>query len=142
MVLARGERIQGLLTPDLVNIDNQETNLPFPRTRLEVPITPDNQEPNLPCPRRRLEVPTTPDKDLRKLLNRDMTAWTTEDVAIWLHVLDLGHLKDTFRRDGIDGRILKGLTMTDFQQNLKRSEERRVGKECVSTCRSRWSPYH
>src|SRR3546814_7075995 len=26
--------------------------------------------------------------------------------------------------------------------NGKRSEERRVGKECVSTCRSRWSPYH
>src|SRR3546814_13149673 len=25
---------------------------------------------------------------------------------------------------------------------LSRSEERRVGKECVSTCRSRWSPYH
>src|SRR3546814_16395039 len=27
-------------------------------------------------------------------------------------------------------------------QPLSRSEERRVGKECVSTCRSRWSPYH
>src|SRR3546814_11357129 len=26
--------------------------------------------------------------------------------------------------------------------SLQRSEERRVGKECVSTCRSRWSPYH
>src|SRR3546814_13143988 len=26
--------------------------------------------------------------------------------------------------------------------SLIRSEERRVGKECVSTCRSRWSPYH
>src|SRR3546814_905548 len=26
--------------------------------------------------------------------------------------------------------------------NGTRSEERRVGKECVSTCRSRWSPYH
>src|SRR3546814_11860842 len=26
--------------------------------------------------------------------------------------------------------------------NSTRSEERRVGKECVSTCRSRWSPYH
>src|SRR3546814_2060053 len=25
---------------------------------------------------------------------------------------------------------------------LSRSEERRVGKECVSTCRSRWEPYH
>src|SRR3546814_8959389 len=24
----------------------------------------------------------------------------------------------------------------------ERSEERRVGKECISTCRSRWSPYH
>src|SRR3546814_12977249 len=26
--------------------------------------------------------------------------------------------------------------------NADRSDERRVGKECVSTCRSRWSPYH
>src|SRR3546814_14430797 len=26
--------------------------------------------------------------------------------------------------------------------DFDRSEERRVGKECVSTCRSRWSPYH
>src|SRR3546814_10915551 len=25
---------------------------------------------------------------------------------------------------------------------VARSEERRVGQECVSTCRSRWSPYH
>src|SRR3546814_7521883 len=29
-----------------------------------------------------------------------------------------------------------------FAADLFRSEERRVGKECVSTCRSRWSPYH
>src|SRR3546814_13871149 len=34
-------------------------------------------------------------------------------------------------------RIIKGVAPAD-----KRSEERRVGKECVSTCRSRWSPYH
>src|SRR3546814_15574535 len=26
--------------------------------------------------------------------------------------------------------------------DVQRSEERRVGKECVRTCRSRWSPYH
>src|SRR3546814_3441834 len=32
-------------------------------------------------------------------------------------------------------------SMTD-DKDLHRSEERRVGKECVSTCRSRWSPYH
>src|SRR3546814_20799884 len=30
---------------------------------------------------------------------------------------------------------------TDLEMR-DRSEERRVGKECVSTCRSRWSPYH
>src|SRR3546814_464139 len=29
-----------------------------------------------------------------------------------------------------------------YALNDHRSEERRVGKECVSTCRSRWSPYH
>src|SRR3546814_5122247 len=29
-----------------------------------------------------------------------------------------------------------------FMAPFERSEERRVGKECVSTCRSRWSPYH
>src|SRR3546814_3906814 len=29
-----------------------------------------------------------------------------------------------------------------YIDNEVRSEERRVGKECVSTCRSRWSPYH
>src|SRR3546814_16918795 len=28
------------------------------------------------------------------------------------------------------------------RNKLPRSEERRVGKECVSTCRDRWSPYH
>src|SRR3546814_10712422 len=31
---------------------------------------------------------------------------------------------------------------TKFVETKWRSEERRVGKECVSTCRSRWSPYH
>src|SRR3546814_5805976 len=36
--------------------------------------------------------------------------------------------------------VRKGLDMPQHQ--LLRSEERRVGKECVSTCRSRWSPYH
>src|SRR3546814_16396460 len=50
-----------------------------------------------------------------------------------------------------DGRIVvkddgHGMTVDDIQEKwmepATRSEERRVGKECVSTCRSRWSPYH
>src|SRR3546814_18239579 len=31
---------------------------------------------------------------------------------------------------------------TGIHVEMVRSEERRVGKECVSTCSSRWSPYH
>src|SRR3546814_11153540 len=34
-----------------------------------------------------------------------------------------------------------GLRQARHRQR-RRSEERRVGKECVSTCRSRWAPYH
>src|SRR3546814_2186582 len=39
---------------------------------------------------------------------------------------------DPYRHAGLVGSVRIEL----------RSEERRVGKECVSTCRSRWSPYH
>src|SRR3546814_3616385 len=42
------------------------------------------------------------------------------------------------------GKKIKGRKrhiLTDTDGNL-RSEERRVGKECVSTGKSRWSPYH
>src|SRR3546814_17135715 len=34
-----------------------------------------------------------------------------------------------------------GQPVDDVAEDI-RSEERRVGQECVSTCRSRWSPYH
>src|SRR3546814_18771196 len=34
------------------------------------------------------------------------------------------------------------MTQAGMIDQADRSEERRVGKECVSTCRSRWSPYH
>ena len=32
--------------------------------------------------------------------------------------------------------------LVHYGQSITRSEERRVGKECASMCRSRWSPYH
>src|SRR3546814_4625138 len=48
-----------------------------------------------------------------------------------------------------EGRLDQDLQQVDLRgrnswrlQMDERSEERRVGKECVSTCRSRWSPYH
>ena len=44
-------------------------------------------------------------------------------------------------------RFFPGITFFSSRKPIaimisQRSEERRVGKECVSTCRSRWSPYH
>src|SRR3546814_10022105 len=41
-------------------------------------------------------------------------------------------------------RVLPEYSSCQGRDRLRpaRSEERRVGKECVSTCRSRWSPYH
>src|SRR3546814_19421549 len=43
-----------------------------------------------------------------------------------------------------DGMGVSTLTAARIHQGQRqgRSEERRVGKECVSTCRYRWSPYH
>src|SRR3546814_15472874 len=38
--------------------------------------------------------------------------------------------------------VVLGLAVPVAAEPVKRSEERRVGKECVRTCRSRWSPYH
>src|SRR3546814_2058167 len=48
------------------------------------------------------------------------------------------------RRDesgGDDVAEAKQAVGDDERHQARRSEERRVGKECVSTCRSRWSPY-
>src|SRR3546814_3595957 len=42
---------------------------------------------------------------------------------------------DAFAVGGVDMR-----PVTELRRRDGRSEERRVGKECVSTCRSRWSP--
>src|SRR3546814_5912786 len=53
--------------------------------------------------------------------------------------LDLGAWGAVFT-EGWDRQLkLVGQEAKDLKT---RSEERRVGKECVSTCRSRWSPYH
>src|SRR3546814_6061942 len=41
---------------------------------------------------------------------------------------------------GDQRRALAGDQLSDPLELLERPEERRIGKECVSTCRSRWSP--
>src|SRR3546814_19629899 len=60
----------------------------------------------------------------------------------------------TMRSPSVDGRVMRAVAAAISPNALEtvgssaapcgvsRSEERRVGKECVSPCRSRWSPYH
>src|SRR3546814_13312748 len=53
-------------------------------------------------------------------------------------------LRDGFRALDRDD-AMRGVPRTQLDRSdllASRSEERRVGTECVSTCRSRWSPYH
>src|SRR3546814_17435184 len=46
------------------------------------------------------------------------------------------------RRDVVETLCARHPELAFRTDARDRSEERRVGKECVSTCRSRWSPYH
>src|SRR3546814_18845695 len=56
-------------------------------------------------------------------------------LSLWL-VPRLGRFSEQFPG------IRLHLSGSNDPADIYRSEERRVGKECVSTCRSRWSPYH
>src|SRR3546814_11786853 len=53
------------------------------------------------------------------------------------NIMDLSHT-DHLHADTLGGG---GVVFNKPTVTSTRSEERRVGKECVSTCRSRWSPY-
>src|SRR3546814_11015656 len=81
--------------------------------------------------------------------------WSSDVCSSDLMVDQLGHRR-LAQGDEVD-RPAEGRGITDpvqptafqlapdqplGQERRARSEERRVGKECVSTCRSRWSPYH
>src|SRR3546814_15499622 len=53
------------------------------------------------------------------------------------------HLRRKFMDAGSDAPIAQdALQRIARIYSIERSEERRVGKECVRTCRSRWWPYH
>src|SRR3546814_13476214 len=62
----------------------------------------------------------------------------------WMAVGDAAQAYDPLSSQGI-AKALKTASHAGHMIHYAltdRSEERRVGKECVSTCRSRWSPYH
>src|SRR3546814_11147691 len=73
---------------------------------------------------------------------RDVGAADAADAAIQLAKL-AGLLPALFIREAVkDDRQAPHVTPGDVASSVARSEERRVGNERVSTCRSRWAPYH
>src|SRR3546814_20024886 len=62
------------------------------------------------------------------------------DIAGLKNAAHIGFVRRA-RAQPLEGRSLVAESLKEGEREL-RSEERRVGKECVSTCRSRWSPYH
>src|SRR3546814_11516767 len=73
------------------------------------------------------------------LLKADVTANNADDQALLKRFALFGPPGIIFfdkKGEEIDFQVI------GFQSPKRRSEERRVGKECVSTCRSRWSQYH
>ena len=77
---------------------------------------------------------------------------TTDYVIPGDEELDIGELKMSNNNQSVTGVYPDGQRAFMFKDctyeadisnfRLIRSEERRVGKECASMCRSRWSPYH
>src|SRR3546814_12370552 len=65
--------------------------------------------------------------------------------AFWILSVNSWMQTPTGFEMGANGQFLPGESWPAIIFNPSfpyRSEARRVGKECVSTCRSRWSPYH
>src|SRR3546814_9798025 len=71
-------------------------------------------------------------RGIGRLLIDDWRAWAAEQGA-----------EDYFLEMRADNDAVRLYERAGFTEcGRRRSEERRVGKACVSTCRSRWSPYH
>src|SRR3546814_7788321 len=68
--------------------------------------------------------------------------WSSDVCSSDLHQRSNGNCNSRNWLDRTERRICVGLDDLPNPNPHRRSEERRVGKECVSTCRSRWSPYH
>src|SRR3546814_10609448 len=80
--------------------------------------------------------------DLRDVPGRLLLALADEVLHLFAHGIE----RDVERLERLGGNAL---TLVDEAEQdvlgadvVVRSEERRGGKECVSTCRSRWSPSH
>src|SRR3546814_13984729 len=74
-----------------------------------------------------------------------LAAKNARSMALWASLVTFVvslFLWFNFDRDSADFQFVEQADWIPAFNITYRSEERRVGKECVITCRSRWSPYH
>src|SRR3546814_20225876 len=88
--------------------------------------------------RRAMEIPS---RTISNGINRSPAGHATQDAPP-----RYAAIKQSISNAVRDGSLKPGDRVPSEAELVEtfdvRSEERRVGKECVSTCRSRWSPYH
>src|SRR3546814_20321949 len=74
----------------------------------------------------------TPGLGIEILINRRAVS-DLRHLVVFIVIVESGQIERQF--------VIKQAVLHSSFEGI-RSEERRVGKECVSTCSSRWSPYH
>src|SRR3546814_13163202 len=65
----------------------------------------------------------------------------TVDMIGWIEAIPFTETRNYVQRV-LENAVVYDLLAPEKARSRGRSEERRVGKECVSTCRSRWAPMH
>src|SRR3546814_520187 len=127
-----------------INFDNLTPLYPDEKLKLEVPFRPEHKE----YTTRVIDLISPLGKGQRGLIVAQPRTGKTVRMQKIAHAVAENHPEVYLIVLLIDERPEE---VTDMDRSVKgevisstfdRSEERRVGKECVSTCRSRWSPYH
>src|SRR3546814_20364326 len=139
----------------------------MPPARIQAAIQyPSAERPNVKKPSTKK---TRTPRGIKDIIMRERSLQTADDAARLVQESGLSHIKiglsdidgvmrgKYLRKDKFLSALKSGLAFCDvvmgwdsndaMYDNVQftgwhRSEERRVGKECVSTCSSRWSPYH
>src|SRR3546814_19070629 len=88
---------------------------------------------------REVRVPEATAVEARRFYDRHRERFASEPLVEAEHILFSANPADEFAYSLAVGDARMAIRAVEADP---RSEERRVGKECVSTCRSRWSPYH